>query len=262
MNNQPKISIITVSYNSAETIKDSIESVLAQNYSNIEYIIIDAGSKDNTIEIVDSYHDKINYFISERDEGIYDGMNKGISAATGDFIGILNSDDFYPSNDIVSKVAKTIIKYKCDSVYGDLIYVRSNKIKKVVRYWQSGEFSISKLKKGWMLPHPTFFVRRKLYKKYGMYNTELKSAADYEMILRLLYKHNISVRYIPEILVNMRQGGKSNSSLLNRLKANHEDSIAWKINDLAQPYFIRLKKPIIKIRQFFVRPKSNIISIK
>lgn len=257
MLDSPKISIITVSYNSAQTIKDSIESVLSQDYPNIEYIIIDAGSEDGTVEIVNSFGASVQYFISEKDDGIYDGMNKGISAATGDFVGILNSDDFYPNTSVISEVAKVFSSTNCDSVYGDLVYVKEDNIKKIVRYWQSGKFSIAKLKKGWMLPHPTFFLKRKLYSKHGLYNTSLKSAADYEMILRLLYKYNISVRYIPLILVKMRLGGMSNASLLNRLQANQEDSLAWKINNLSQPYFIRFKKPLIKIKQFFVRPKNT-----
>ena len=255
MSKKLKVSIITVSYNSLETIRDSINSVLSQDYSNIEYIIIDGGSNDGTIEVIESFGDKVDYFISEEDHGIYDAMNKGIEAAKGDVVGILNSDDIYQNNDVISNVVNNFERFNCDSIYGDLIYVKNDNISKIVRYWKSGDFSISKLKKGWMLPHPTFFVKRSLYLKYGLYNTELKSAADYEMILRLLYKYNITVRYLPNILVKMRQGGVSNSSLLNRIKANREDSLSWKINQLYQPYFIRIRKPLIKIKQYFIRPK-------
>ena len=255
MSKKLKVSIITVCYNSVETIRYSINSVLSQDYSDIEYIIIDGGSHDGTIEIIESFGDKVDYFISEEDHGIYDAMNKGITASKGDVVGILNSDDVYQNNYVISNVVNNFKRFNCDSIYGDLIYVKNDDISKIVRYWKSGDFSISKLKKGWMLPHPTFFVKRSLYLKYGLYNTELKSAADYEMILRLLYKYNITVRYLPNILVKMRQGGVSNSSLLNRIKANREDSLSWKINQLYQPYFIRIRKPFIKIKQYFMRPK-------
>ena len=227
MNKNPKISIITVAFNSVKTIQDTIVSILLQDYKNIEYIIIDAGSSDGTVEIIKSFGDKITYFISESDHGIYDGMNKGIKAAAGDLIGILNSDDFYPNNFILSNV----------------------------RYWQAGDYSAFKIKNGWMLPHPTFFVKKSIYDRFGLYNTELKRAADYEMILKLLYKQNISVKYIPMILVNMRMGGASNSSLINRIKANKEDGLAWTKNQLNKPMFIRIKKPLQKVRQFFLKPK-------
>jgi len=254
MNNSLKISIITVAFNSVGTIKDTIESILLQDYKNVEYIIIDAGSTDGTVELVKSFGNQITYFNSESDNGIYDGMNKGIKFATGDLIGILNSDDFYPNNFILSNVASTFLRNKCDAVYGDLVYVKENDKNKIVRYWQAGQYSALKLKRGWMLPHPTFFVKRSVYDKYGLYNTKLKNAADYEMILKLLYKHNILVKYIPMILVNMRMGGASNSSLMNRIKANKEDGLAWTKNQLNKPMFIRIKKPLQKIRQFFLKP--------
>jgi len=250
-----KISIITVSYNSAETIKDTIESILSQDYENIEYIIIDGGSTDNTVDIVKKYADKIDYFVSEADNGIYDGMNKGIKAATGDIVGILNSDDFYPNSYVISNVAKTFTSQDCDAVYGDLVYVKENDTSKIARYWQSGEYTIKKIKNGWMLPHPTFFVKKEMYDRHGYYNTDLKSAADYEMILKLLYKKNISVFYIPMILVKMRMGGRSNASIMNRVRANKEDGLAWTKNQLNKPMFVRIKKPLQKIRQFFLKPR-------
>jgi glycosyltransferase involved in cell wall biosynthesis len=250
-----KISIITVSYNSAVTIKDTIESILSQDHENIECIIIDGGSTDGTLEIVRKYSDRISYFVSELDDGIYDGMNKGIQAATGDIVGILNSDDFYPNSYVISNVAKTFVNQDCDAVYGDLVYVKENDTSKIARYWQSGEYTIKKIKNGWMLPHPTFFVKKEMYDRHGYYNTDLKSAADYEMILKLLYKKNISVFYIPMILVKMRMGGASNSSIMNRMRANKEDGLAWTKNQLNKPLFVRIKKPLQKIRQFFLKPK-------
>ena len=252
---KPKISVITVSFNSVITIRDTIESIISQDYNNIEYIIIDAGSKDGTLEIINEYKDYISFFSSEDDKGIYDGMNKGISIATGDVVGILNSDDFYPNSFIISNVVSTFINEGCDAVYGDLVYVKFFDIDKIVRYWQSGNYSADKIRNGWMLPHPTFFVKRFLYEKYGYYDTDLKTAADYKMILKLLYKYNIKVFYIPMILVNMRMGGVSNSSILNRLRANKEDGLAWTKNQLNKPSFVRIKKPLLKVRQFFLRPK-------
>lgn len=255
MSSKLKISIITVSYNSAVTIKDTIESILSQDHENIECIIIDGGSTDGTLEVVRKYSDRISYFVSELDDGIYDGMNKGIQAATGDIVGILNSDDFYPNSYVISNVAKTFVNQDCDAVYGDLVYVKENDTSKIARYWQSGEYTIKKIKNGWMLPHPTFFVKKEMYDRHGYYNTDLKSAADYEMILKLLYKKNISVFYIPMILVKMRMGGASNSSIMNRIRANKEDGLAWTKNQLNKPLFVRIKKPLQKIRQFFLKPK-------
>ena len=255
MNSNLKISIITVSFNSVETIRDTIKSIISQDYENIEYILIDAGSTDGTLDIIKEYEGYINYFSSEEDDGIYDGMNKGISVASGEVVGILNSDDFYPNSYIVSNVARTFEKTNCDAVYGDLVYVKFYDTDKILRYWQSGNYSVKKIKNGWMLPHPTFFVKREMYEKYGYYNTELKSAADYEMILKLLYKQNINVFYIPMILVKMRMGGKSNASIMNRIRANKEDGLAWTENQLNKPLFVRIKKPLQKIKQFFLKPK-------
>ncbi len=135
-----------------------------------------------------------------------------------------------------------------------MVYVKNSDARKIVRYWKSGRFNVNKIKKGWMLPHPTFFVRKKVYNQFGMYNTQLKSAADYEMILRLLYKYQLKVEYIPEIMVKMRMGGKSNESIFNRLRANYEDNMAWNLNDLYKPYFIRILKPMLKLKQFFKKP--------
>ena len=254
MSQNIKISIITVAYNSGATIRDTIESILLQDYKNIEYIIIDGSSEDNTKEIIKEYKNNIDVFISEPDNGIYDAMNKGIRVATGDVIGILNSDDFYPNRFILRNVAMYFEKENCDAVYGDLVYVDANNTSKVKRYWKSGQYNTKKIKNGWMLPHPTFFVKSVLYNRFGLYDTALSKASDYDMIVRLLYKHNILAKYIPMILVNMRLGGASNVSLLARLKANREDGIAWTKNRLEKPFFIRFKKPFQKIKQFFIKP--------
>jgi glycosyltransferase len=257
MHSNPKISIITVSFNSQSTIKHTIQSVASQDYQNKEYILIDGASTDWTLDIISFLKDKINYFVSEKDNGIYNAMNKGIKASSGDIIGILNSDDFYSNNEVLSKVANIFEETDCDCLYGDLVYVDKGDARKIVRYWKSGEFSKRKLRMGWMLPHPTFFVKKEIYEKYGLYNLKLKTAADYEMILRLLHNDSIKVEYLPEILIKMRIGGESNSSFLNRLKGNYEDNLAWDMNNLRKPPFIRFLKPLRKIKQFFKKPKIN-----
>lgn len=247
-----KISIVTVSYNAADTIKDTIESVLSQQNIDLEYVIIDGGSTDETISIIESYGDKIHYFKSEPDNGIYDGMNKGVAATTGDIVGILNADDFYLDENVLSKIVKQFHP-EIQACYADLVYVDQFDTDKITRTWESGNYTKDAFKKGWMPPHPTFFVRKEVYEKYGSYSLELRSAADYELMLRVLHKHDISVAYLNEVIVKMRTGGASNSSFKNRLKANKEDQKAWKMNGLKPGLFTFIRKPLSKISQFFKR---------
>jgi glycosyltransferase len=246
-----KVSIITVVYNNKNTIKDAIESVLNQTYKNIEYIIIDGGSTDGTVDIIKSYGDKIDKFISEKDNGIYDAMNKGLKLATGDIVGILNSDDFYASNDVIERVVKEFIEKKVDSVYGDLVYVNAKNTDKIVRYWKSKPFKEGLFQKGWHPAHPTFFVKKEIYDKYGVFNLNFKIAADYELMLRFLEKHKISSSYIPEVFVKMRVGGESNQSIKNIIKANLESYKAWKENDLQISPIRMLAKPLSKVLQYY-----------
>jgi len=206
-----KITIITVVFNGAKYIRSAIQSVLSQDYDNIEYIVIDGGSTDGTVDIVKEYQDKISVFISEPDEGIYDAMNKGIALATGNVIGILNSDDFYINELTIGKVVKEFKEKKVDSVYADLVYVEPKNLNKTVRYYDSGNFNPSKFSYGWMPAHPTFFVKRKAYEKYGVFRTDLKIAADFDILARFLYIHKISYSYTKEVLVKMRTGGVSTS---------------------------------------------------
>lgn len=250
-----KVSIITIAYNSAGTIEDTIKSVVAQDYSNIEYIIIDGGSTDKTLSIVDKFKDSITTIISEPDKGIYDAMNKGVQNATGDIVGILNSDDIYADNKVVSRIVEAIGTK--DSIYADLVYVDRDNTDKITRYWKSGKYRKGIFKTGWMPPHPTFFIRKSCYDQYGTYNLRLKSAADYELMLRMLHKHNISVTYLPEVITKMRVGGQSNVTLLNRLKANKEDRLAWVINELKPGPLTLIMKPVRKISQFFKKGKKN-----
>ncbi len=244
-----KVSIITVAYNSDQTIEDTIKSVLSQDFSEIEYIIIDGGSTDRTIDIINRYKDKIATIVSEPDQGIYDGMNKGVALATGDIVGILNSDDFYSNNGVISSVVSQF-KDGVDAVYADLVYVDQLQTEKIIRKWISGEYVHGAFKKGWMPPHPTLFVKNEIYKNYGSYSLELKSAADYEFILRVIHKHKINLNYLPEIIVKMRAGGVSNASFKNRINANKEDRLAWKMNGLKPGKLTFIRKPLSKIKQF------------
>jgi glycosyltransferase involved in cell wall biosynthesis len=206
-----KISIITVVFNNKETIKSAIDSVLSQTYKNIEYIIIDGASDDGTLEVVQSYGDKISKFVSEKDKGIYDAMNKGINLATGGIVGILNSDDFYIDEKVIEKVIKEFEEKDVDSVYADLVFVRPENLDKTVRYYDSSKFNLSRFAYGWMPAHPTFFVKREAYEKYGVFRTDLKIAADFDILVRFLFNHKISYSYIQEVLVKMRIGGVSTS---------------------------------------------------
>lgn len=243
-----KVTIITIAYNSAETIEDTIKSVVDQDYPNIEYVIIDGGSKDGTLAIVEKYKDKIAKIISEPDQGIYDAMNKGVANATGDLIGILNSDDIYADNQVVSDIIKQIGDK--DAVYADLVYVKRDAVDQVTRYWKSGEYKKGAFVKGWMPPHPTFFVRKKCYDDYGTYNLKLRSAADYECMLRMIHKHEISLAYLPRVITKMRVGGQSNLTVNNRVKANQEDRMAWEINGLEPRLYTLYLKPLRKVGQF------------
>ncbi|QHT65757.1 glycosyltransferase [Rhodocytophaga rosea] len=256
-----KISIITVSFNSSKTIRDTIQSVLSQHYSNIEYIIVDGGSTDGTLDIIHSYEHKNIKWISEPDKGIYDAMNKGLSMSTGDIIGILNSDDFYLHRNVISKVAETFLETQAESVYSDLAYVDAINTNKIIRYWRSGSYKDGSFLQGWMPPHPTFFVKKEIYQKYSAFNLRFKSAADYELMLRLLHKHKITTAYIPDLTVMMRAGGKSNANLKSRLHANAEDRLAWKLNKLNPYPYTLLLKPLRKIEQYlFLSNKLQTLS--
>lgn len=247
-----KVSIITVCFNSASTIASTIQSVKSQDFNNIEHLIIDGKSTDNTLEIVKL--NSINCVIhSEKDDGMYDAMNKGIMLSTGDIIGILNSDDFYANSSIISKVVNLFQHENCDAVYGDLVYVDANDTARITRKWVSGKFDKRNFLFGWMPPHPTFFVKREVYLKYGLFNLYVYTAADYELMLRLLYKFNIKVAYLQEILVKMRSGGASNISFTNRFLANKGDRMAWKINGLKPYWFTLIIKPLRKVVQFIYK---------
>lgn len=257
-----KVSIITVVYNGAEHIRDCIEAVVNQSYAAIEYIIVDGGSTDGTVDIVKSYGTKIARFVSEPDKGLYDAMNKGLRMATGDIIGILNADDFFRHSRVIDNVVNCFRQTGSDAVYGDLIYVDRTNTQLIKRYWQAGSYYKNAFLWGWMPGHPSFFARRELYEWYGLFRLDLKSAADYELLLRFIYKHGAKLAYLNEVITVMRVGGISNSTLNNRLRANREDRLAWKLNDL-KPYFFTLwLKPLRKIGQYFVKPPDSNLSLR
>lgn len=227
-----KVSIITVVYNNEKFIESAINSVLSQSYQDIEYIVIDGGSTDGTGNIIKKYENKISRYISEKDRGIYDGMNKGIGLSTGDIIGFLNSDDLYENNKTIEEIARIFSNEdNIQACYGDLLYLTPD-LKKIVRYWKAGEYSRGSFKKGWVPPHPTFFVKRDILKKYGSFNLDFSISADFELLLRLMEKHSIKVKYIPKVIVKMRWGGESNRSIKNILKANREKYNSFKGNNI------------------------------
>ena len=242
-----RVSIITATFNCSDTIEDCLSCVQNQSYHEIEKIIIDGGSTDGTLEVIKRYKDKVDYWISEPDRGIYDALNKGIRMARGDVIGILHSDDLFADNFVVETVVDCFFRNSVDSCYGDLVYVSRDDTKKVVRYWKAGEFKREKFKYGWMPPHPTFFCKRHIYERYGLLNLNFPLAADYELMFRFLYRYNVSTAYIPKVLVKMRTGGTSRPGSYT-VKSVLENYKAWKINGLNYPPTM-LFKPLLKIRQ-------------
>jgi glycosyltransferase len=249
-----KVSVITGALNSSNTIEDSIRSVLNQSYKDIEHIIIDGGSTDGTLDIIYRYKDKIAKVISEPDNGIYDALNKGIRLASGDIVGILHSDDFYAHDRIIEKVVDIFQRENVDSCYGDLEYISRENPYRVIRYWKVSPYSQGKFENGWQLPHPTFFVKKWVYDKYGCFNTDFKISADYELMLRFLIKYRITTQYIPEVLIKMRIGGLSNKRFFRSwLIKGFEDYRAWKVNGLKQDIFTIFLKYLVKAPQFVRR---------
>ncbi|HTA84201.1 MAG TPA: glycosyltransferase family 2 protein [Bacteroidia bacterium] len=245
-----KVSIITACLNNAATLEDAMRSVFEQDYPNIEYIVIDGASTDGTAAILEKYKSKLSVLVSEKDAGIYAALNKGLSKATGDIVGFLHADDFYTYANSISKIVKAFEKENADCVYSDIQYVERDNTLNLVRDWKSQPYTDGMFLKGWMPPHPTFFLKRKCYEQYGNYNTTFTISADYELMLRMLHKHKLKATYIPEVLVKMRTGGVSNRSLAKRIKANMEDRKAWKINNLKPGFFTLIIKPLGKIGQY------------
>lgn len=246
-----KVSIITATYNSANTIATCIESVVNQDYKNIEYLIIDGGSKDATMQIVQDFAKKqpqIKY-ISEPDKGIYDALNKGIAAASGDVIGFVHSDDFLASKTIITAIVNAFKEQQVDGVYGNLHYVAIENTDKIIRNWVSEPFHNKLLKRGWMPAHPTLFLKKSVYDKYGTFNISYKIAADYEFILRIFKVAALKYAYLPETIVKMRVGGASNRNVSNLIQKTKEDYIAVRTHNVGGVGSI-LYKNLSKIRQF------------
>lgn len=251
-----KVSIITVVYNNQATLDHAIRSILSQDYPDIELIIIDGGSTDGTLDVIQSYKNQISRWISEPDQGIFDAMNKGIQLATGDIIGILNSDDFYANNQVISRVVAEFKTQQVDSVFADLVFVKPDNLNQVVRYYGSANFHPSRFAWGWMQAHPTFFVKREIYQKYGLFKIDYQIAADYELSIRFLAKHQISYGYIPQVLVKMRTGGVSNRTLLSNWILNQEIVRGCRENGIQTNIFKVLSKYPQKIfMQLLRKPK-------
>jgi glycosyltransferase involved in cell wall biosynthesis len=250
-----KITIVTVCRNSVATIKDTLESVASQSHKNLEHIIIDGGSTDGTLAVIHEWKKHPVRLVSEPDKGIYDAMNKGIRLATGDIVAILNSDDVYYDSCVLESVSTAMSDVSIDACYADLIYVDKNNLEKIIRYWKSCPFEKGLFSKGWIPPHPTFFARRLLYEKYGLFDLNYFLAADFELMVRLLERFQIQSAYVPKIFIKMRFGGVSNNSAVNIIKQNIEIYKACKKNDVQISLFsFFILKIASRIKQFCARP--------
>lgn len=245
-----KVTIITVTLNSERFLADCIQSVINQDYNNIEHIIIDGGSTDGTLAIIDRYENHIAKWISEKDYSMYDAINKGMAMATGDIIGTLNSDDVLASKDVIRNIVKIFIEQQVNAVYGDLVYVDQIDINKVRRVWKGMNYKRNRFCYGWMPAHPTFYFRRKLLDICGFYETHYFSSCDYEFMARYLYHHKVTAWYLPKLIVMMRRGGMSNGNIFRRLRANRRDYLAMKKNKIPFAFFVSFLKPLLKLHQY------------
>jgi glycosyltransferase involved in cell wall biosynthesis len=253
----PLISVITVSYNSAATISDTIDSVLGQTYPDIEYIVIDGASTDGTIEIVRSYGLKISKFLSEPDKGIYDAINKGIAISTGDIVGIVNSDDVFFDRQVIGKVAVSFSENDVDAVYGDAIFVSPENTSRIVRYYSSKTFQPGMFRFGFMPAHPSFYIKREFFDRLGFYKTDYKIAADFELLLRFIYVSRIRCKYMEMPFVSMRMGGTSNKSLKSNITLNREILRACRENSVKTGYFLIYLKYFFKVFEFLGNGKRH-----
>lgn len=246
-----KISIITVVYNNEKTIKEAMQSVLSQTYSDIEYVIIDGKSKDNTVNLINDYKEKLGYFISEKDNGLYDAMNKGILACTGDVIGILNSDDLYQDSEVIAAVMEQFINdIELDILYADLVYVKKDDTNRVIRKWKTKSYYSTFFENANVPPHPALFVRNKVYENIGLFDLQYKLAADYELMLRMFKKHEFKSKYFNKLVIKMRLGGATNQSFSNIVNQNKEVLKAWKNNGLQAPFYLMPLRLLKRLAQF------------
>ena len=252
-----KISIITATRNCADTIADCLTSVAGQSYPDREHIVIDGVSSDGTLAILKAHRAQLAVLISEPDRGIYDALNKGIAQASGDVIGFLHADDLYADPQVLARIAAAFADPAVDAVYGDLVYVRHQAPAEVVRYWRAGRFKPGCLEQGWMPPHPTFYVRRSVYERLGLFDTRFRISADYECILRFLGRGGLRVAYLPQVLVRMRLGGISNESVSSMLRMSREDYAAMRINAIGGMQAL-LRKNLTKLPQFVRRAPDTV----
>ena len=245
-----RVSIITATYNSEASILSALRSIESQNYLNIELIIVDGASKDNTLELIRSNYKRELKVISERDKGIYDALNKGIRHATGDIIGFVHSDDLLAHPEVLAEMVETFKTSDPDGVYGDLEYVDKEDPAKVIRYWKSQSFKSKLLKRGWMPAHPTLFLKKEVYKKHGFFDLDYKIAADYDLMLRIFQDTSLEFKYFPRVVTKMRIGGASNRSLKNILQKSKEDYLALRSNNISYPVKTLVFKNLSKIPQF------------
>ena len=249
-----RITLITVCYNSAACIADTLRSVDAQTWPDIEHLIIDGASRDDTLRIVEAHPQPWRQVLSEPDRGIYDAMNKGLRLATGDLVGFLNADDFLADPEALHRLARAAEGQ--DAVYGDLVYVAEHDTRRVVRHWRSGPYAPARLAWGWMPPHPTFYARRELYAQWGGFDTRYRIAADYDLMMRLLTRAQARVAYVPEVLVRMRTGGASNRSLANLWRKSREDLHIMREHRLGGLATLLLKN-LVKLPQFLFRKATH-----
>lgn len=249
-----KFSIITATYNSAATLRDTMESILRQNYTDYEYIVVDGASKDGTVDIICEYEPQFEgrmRWISEPDRGLYDAMNKGISMATGDVVGLLNSDDFYTSDDVLATVARELSGIDAlDAIYGDVHYVNDEDLTKQVRYYSSRRFTRKRMRMGYMPAHPSFYVRRECYERYGTFDVSYRVAADFDNLLRLIYVNGIRTRYIAKDFVTMRTGGASSSGLQSYKRIMKDHFRAFRKNGVPINYVLYFWRYVEKLFEF------------
>jgi glycosyltransferase involved in cell wall biosynthesis len=249
-----KVSIITVSLNSAATLEACLQSVIAQTHRDIEQISVDGRSVDGTLDILERYRDRFAARLVESDGGLYQAMNKGLALARGDLIGFLHSDDVYAADDVVDGLVELVSREGFDSCYGDLVYEDAAGSGRTVRYWKAGPFDVRNFEKGWMPPHPAFFVRKRIYERYGGFNLDFPVVADYEIMLRLLYRHRISTGYFPRVVIRKRTGGISRPTVLNVVRNNAACYRAWRVNGLEPKPGIFIRKVLSKFGQFGRQP--------
>ena len=253
------ISIVTATYNSAKTVRDTFDSVLRQDYAEVEYIVVDGGSKDETVDIIREYEPRFGgrmRWISERDRGIYDAMNKGFAMATGDVVGRLNSDDFFTSGGVLTAVAQAMADRELDAVYGDVHFVNDEDLTKCVRYYSSKPFHRRWMRLGFMPAHPSFYCRRAVYERYGAFDLSYKVAADFECLLRLIFVHRIRTRYLPMDFVTMRTGGASTSGLRSHKQILKDHQLAFKRNGVYSNVLLESMRYLYKLAELLMQRRA------